>query len=79
MACLYEMVPPPRHLANAIVSRIKVMAELDIAERRLPQDGRIELNVGGQPGRLAGQRAADDVRRSRSSCGFWTARWCNWT
>jgi type IV pilus assembly protein PilB len=44
---LYEMVPPPRHLAAAIVSRIKVMANLDIAERRLPQDGRIELNVGG--------------------------------
>lgn len=44
---LYEMVPPPRHLANAIVSRIKVMSDLDIAERRLPQDGRIELNVGG--------------------------------
>jgi len=44
---LFEMVPPPRHLANAIVSRIKVMANLDIAERRLPQDGRIELNVGG--------------------------------
>ena len=46
---LYEMVPPPRHLANAIVSRIKVMSDLDIAERRLPQDGRIELNVGGSP------------------------------
>ena len=46
---LYEMVPPPRHLASAIVSRIKVMADLDIAERRLPQDGRIELNVGGNP------------------------------
>ncbi|MFY9253253.1 MAG: ATPase, T2SS/T4P/T4SS family [Fuerstiella sp.] len=46
---LYEMVPPPRHLAAAIVSRIKVMADLDIAERRLPQDGRIELNVGGNP------------------------------
>lgn len=44
---LYEMVPPPRHLANALVSRVKVMADLDIAERRLPQDGRIELNVGG--------------------------------
>ncbi|HQX53947.1 MAG TPA: ATPase, T2SS/T4P/T4SS family [Planctomycetaceae bacterium] len=44
---LFEMVPPPRHLANAIVSRIKVMSNLDIAERRLPQDGRIELNVGG--------------------------------
>jgi len=46
---LYEMVPPPRHLANAIVTRVKVMADLDIAERRLPQDGRIELNVGGNP------------------------------
>ncbi len=44
---LYEMVPPPRHLAFAITTRIKVMADLDIAERRLPQDGRIELNVGG--------------------------------
>jgi type IV pilus assembly protein PilB len=44
---MYEMVPPPRHLAMAIASRIKVMANLDIAERRLPQDGRIELNVGG--------------------------------
>jgi len=46
---LYEMVPPPRHLAAAISSRIKVMANLDIAERRLPQDGRIELNLGGNP------------------------------
>ena len=46
---LYEMVPPPRHLANAIATRIKVMANLDIAERRMPQDGRIELNVGGNP------------------------------
>ena len=46
---LFEMVPPPRHLAFAITSRIKVMANLDIAERRLPQDGRIELTVGGHP------------------------------
>ena len=46
---MYEMIPPPRHLANAIATRIKVMANLDIAERRLPQDGRIELNVGGNP------------------------------
>ena len=46
---LYEMVPPPRHLAMAIASRIKVMSNLDIAERRVPQDGRIELNVGGNP------------------------------
>ncbi|MFL2869950.1 MAG: GspE/PulE family protein [Pirellulaceae bacterium] len=46
---LYEMVPPPRHLAFAITTRIKVMSNLDIAERRLPQDGRIELVVGGHP------------------------------
>jgi len=46
---LQEMVPPPRHLAFAITTRIKVMANLDIAERRLPQDGRIELTVGGHP------------------------------
>jgi type IV pilus assembly protein PilB len=44
---LYELVPPPRHLAPAIASRIKVMSNLDIAERRLPQDGRIELGIGG--------------------------------
>ena len=47
---LYEIKPPPPpHLANAICSRIKVMAGLNISERRLPQDGRIELNVGGRP------------------------------
>jgi type IV pilus assembly protein PilB len=46
---LYEMVPPPKHLGPAIISRVKVMANLDIAERRLPQDGRIELTVGGNP------------------------------
>jgi type IV pilus assembly protein PilB len=43
------MVPPPRHLAFAITTRIKVMANLDIAERRLPQDGRIELMLSGHP------------------------------
>ncbi len=46
---LYEMDPPPRALAMAIVSRIKVMAKLDIAERRVPQDGRVELNLDGSP------------------------------
>ena len=46
---LYEMVPPPKHIAAALSSRIKVMANLDIAERRLPQDGRISLTVGGKP------------------------------
>ena len=46
---LYEMVPPPRYVALAVASRIKVMSNLDIAERRLPQDGRIELSFKGRP------------------------------
>jgi type IV pilus assembly protein PilB len=43
---LHEMMRPPLRLRNAIVSRIKIMSELDIAERRLPQDGRIKLVLG---------------------------------
>ena len=43
---LYEMSPPPKHLALPVISRIKVMANLNIAERRLPQDGRINYNIG---------------------------------
>jgi type IV pilus assembly protein PilB len=46
---LYEMVPPPKYIAAALSSRIKVMADLDIAERRLPQDGRISLTVRDNP------------------------------
>ncbi|HYJ07153.1 MAG TPA: GspE/PulE family protein [Chthoniobacterales bacterium] len=42
---LYEMAPPPRHLALPVISRVKVMANMNIAERRLPQDGRIQKNV----------------------------------
>jgi type IV pilus assembly protein PilB len=45
---LYEMSPPPRHLALPIISRLKVMANMNIAERRLPQDGRIKKNVAGR-------------------------------
>jgi type IV pilus assembly protein PilB len=43
---LYEVMKPPMKLRNAITSRLKIMAELDIAERRLPQDGRIKLKMG---------------------------------
>lgn len=43
---LYEMEPPPRHLALPVTSRLKVMANLNIAERRVPQDGRIQRKVG---------------------------------
>ena len=46
---LYEMAPPPHHLALPVISRIKVLADLDIAEQRVPQDGRIKLTIEGRP------------------------------
>ena len=46
---LYELDPPPKHLAEPLISRVKVMSNLDIAETRLPQDGRIELTIAGRP------------------------------
>ena len=45
---LYEMAPPPRHLALPVISRLKVISGLNIAERRVPQDGRIQLPVAGR-------------------------------
>ncbi len=45
---LYEMSPPPKHLAIPVVSRIKVMANLNISERRVPQDGRINFSLGAK-------------------------------
>jgi type IV pilus assembly protein PilB len=45
---LYEMSPPPKHLALPVISRLKVMANLNISERRLPQDGRINYQAAGK-------------------------------
>ena len=45
---LYEMAPPPKTLALPIISRVKVLASLNIAERRVPQDGRIKITIGGR-------------------------------
>ena len=45
---LYEMAPPPKHLALPVISRLKIMANLNISERRMPQDGRITHNANGK-------------------------------
>ncbi len=45
---LYEMAPPPKNLALPVISRLKIMANLNIAERRLPQDGRMTVTVGSK-------------------------------
>ncbi len=43
---LYDMISPPKHIQSTLISRIKIMAKLNIAEKRLPQDGRIEIRIG---------------------------------
>jgi general secretion pathway protein E len=43
---LYDMLSPPKHIQSALTSRIKIMAKMNIAEKRLPQDGRIEVKIG---------------------------------
>jgi general secretion pathway protein E len=45
---LHEIEPPPRQLKAAVISRLKILAQLNIAERRLPQDGRIKIRLGGK-------------------------------
>lgn len=45
---LYEMAPPPKNLAPAVIARVKVMSALNIAERRIPQDGRIKTTISGR-------------------------------
>lgn len=45
---LYEMAPPPKNLATPVISRIKIMSALNIAERRVPQDGRIQIKIAGK-------------------------------
>ena len=45
---LYEMAPPPKNLASAVIARVKVLSSLNIAERRVPQDGRIKTTISGR-------------------------------
>jgi type IV pilus assembly protein PilB len=71
---LYEMEPPPVALAIALISRVKVMANLDIAETRIPQDGRIELAIGGRRSTCAFRRCRPRTV-SRASCACSIARW----
>ena len=46
---LYEMAPPPKNLAVPVISRIKVLSNMNISERRIPQDGRIKMTIAGRP------------------------------
>ena len=60
---LREIAAPPVAIKDKLSSRIKVISRLDIAEKRVPQDGRMKLKFGRQGDRFPGQHAADAVRR----------------
>ena len=90
---LRDVVSPRKALHSALISRIKIMAHLDIAEKRLPQDGRIALRVGGRPIDIACPRCRPGMV-SAPCCDCWTRKpgasssnawawrpacWRNWT
>lgn len=68
---LHELMRPPRSIPRAVVSRVKIMADIDIAELRRPQDGRISLRVSGKQIDLASRRSPRSMAR-KSSCAFLT-------
>ena len=70
---LHDVMSAPRSIANAVVSRVKIMAELNIAERRVPQDGRISLRVTNRPIDLRAATSPGYLER-RSCCAFSTSR-----
>jgi type IV pilus assembly protein PilB len=74
---LHEILSPPKRLEPALTSRLKIMSNLDIAERRLPQDGRIKLRYNE---REIDFRVAIRQRSSvrKLSSAFWTRRPCDW-
>ena len=75
---LFEAMNPPHSMHAAIVSRLKIMANLDIAERRLPQDGRIRAMVQRPQDRPAHQHAAHRPRREGASSVSWTTARSTW-
>ena len=76
---LQSIMSPPFKLKDAITSRIKIMAKLDISEKRLPQDGRIMLKMNSAAGRNSSTSVSARCPRCgarKSSCGCWTKRTC---
>ena len=74
---LREVLQPPRVMAPLLVSRIKVMAKLDIAEKRLPQDGRISLRIAGRPWTCASP-PFPPATANGWCCACWTSRRAVW-
>ena len=71
---LQEAATVPASAIPAVVSRIKILSDLDIAERRIPQDGRISLEVGDKPIDLRVATLPGAATARRSSCASWISR-----
>ncbi len=65
---MHEMQRAPKNIQNGVISRLKIMADIDISERRRPQDGRISVNHGGAQDRPPRRDPAHRLGRRRSSC-----------
>ena len=76
---LQDMESPPRRLQSAVLSRVKIMSKLDIAERRLPQDGRIKMRMCKTTKSIFGCPLFPRCSGKAWSCVFWTEVRCDWT
>ena len=79
---LYNMMNPPLKLRDAITSRVKIMAKMDISEKRLPQDGRIKIRTSSGGRKKEIDYRVSSSRRcsvSRSCSGSWTRTCCRST
>jgi type IV pilus assembly protein PilB len=70
---LHEMKSPPKRLQPSIISRLKIMSNMSISERRIPQDGRIQIHVGGRRSTCASPACRRTMARA-SSCVSWTRK-----
>ena len=75
---LYEMAPPPKHLALPVISRLKVMANLNISERRMPQDGRITCTIANRSRWTCACPRCPRSSANPSCCACWTVRRSTW-
>ena len=69
---LHEVMHSPKNIQAGLISRLKVMADINIAERRIPQDGRVALRVGGKRSWTSGSPRCRPSTARRSSSGSWT-------
>ncbi len=76
---LHEVMRSPKAIQSGVISRLKIMADINIAERRIPQDGRLSVNAHGQARSTCASRPCRRCGARRSSCESWTTPRRSWT